>query len=76
MITIYKSVYETEKPNYISLDKALERIKSGQQLERINEIRNGDRDQKIKLPIVLFRGKFASRKDEDLRQHSGVIVLA
>ena len=75
MITIYKSVYETEKPNYISLDKALERIKSGQQLERINEIRNGDRDQKIKLPIVLFSGKFASRKDEDLRQHSGFIVL-
>ena len=34
-----------------------------------------DKDAKRELPVVMFSGKFEGRKDEDLKEHSGVIVL-
>jgi len=34
-----------------------------------------DKDAKRELPVVMYSGKFSGRKDEDLTEHSGVIVL-
>ena len=34
-----------------------------------------DKDAKRELPVVMFSGKFEGRKDEDLKEHSSVIVL-
>lgn len=34
-----------------------------------------DKDAKRELPVVMYSGKFDGRKDEDLKEHSGVIVL-
>ena len=34
-----------------------------------------DKDAKRELPVVMYSGKFSGRKDEDLTEHSGAIVL-
>ena len=34
-----------------------------------------DKDAKRELPVVMYSGKFDGRKDEDLKEHSGIIVL-
>ena len=34
-----------------------------------------DKDAKRELPVVMYSGKFSGRKDDDLQEHSGVIVL-
>ena len=34
-----------------------------------------DKDAKLELPVVMYSGKFSGRKDDDLEEHSGVIVL-
>ena len=80
MITIYKNIFSKEA-NYISIDKALERIKSGKSKEQIEEIRNAvDKEKanklKLNLPSVCFSGKFGNnRQDADLITHSGYLVL-
>jgi hypothetical protein len=74
-VTIYESLYSTSKGVLISVDQALNRIKSGKHKVRIDRIRAGEKEEKKKLPIVLFSGAFASRNDSDLKRHSGMIVL-
>lgn len=34
-----------------------------------------DKDAKLELPVVMYSGKFSGRKDNDLEEHSSVIVL-
>lgn len=34
-----------------------------------------DKSAKLKLPVVMYSGKFDGRKDEDLKEHSNIIVL-
>jgi hypothetical protein len=41
----------------------------------VSEIRGGDKDKKLELPVVCFSGEFSSRNDEALFEHSGFIVL-
>ena len=41
----------------------------------MSEIRGGDKDKKLELPVVCFSGEFSSRNDEALFEHSGFIVL-
>lgn len=80
MVTIYKNIFSKE-PNYISIDKALERIKIGKSKELVLEIRqqlDKERSNKLKcnLPSVCFSGKFDNtRTDSGLIEHSGFIVL-
>lgn len=79
MITIFRNIFDNE-PNYISIDKALERIKQGKSKERVEEIRNQiDKERannlKKNLPSICFSGKFNSRVDSGLIEHSGYIVL-
>ena len=78
--TIFKNIFSKE-PHFITIEKALERIKTGSSKELVTEIRNTlDKEKankiKLNLPSVCFSGKFgADRKDEQLIEHSGFIVL-
>lgn len=77
--TIFKNLYD-KVPYYITVDAALERIKAGNSLKPVLEIRSHidkDRQDGIKksLPSVCFSGEFPERKDECLVKHSGFIVL-
>jgi hypothetical protein len=80
MITIYRNIFDKTNPNYITIDKALERIKVGRSAEKIAEIRkqlDKERADKLKcnLPSVCFSGKFQERTDSGLLEHSGFICL-
>jgi len=79
-LTIFKNIYSKD-PIYISVDKALERIKSGRSKVLVDEIRGTlekEKASKLKmnLPSVCFSGTFGkNRQDVDLIEHSGFIVL-
>lgn len=79
MVTIYRNIFD-KKPNYITVDKALERIKIGKSKDAVIEIRkqlDKERANKLKcnLPSVCFSGKFEERIDSKILQHSGFIIL-
>jgi hypothetical protein len=79
-VTIFKNIFSKE-PHFITIEKALERIKNGSSKELVTEIRNTlDKEKankiKLNLPSVCFSGKFGvDRKDDQLIEHSGFIVL-
>jgi hypothetical protein len=77
--TIFKDSYDPT-PHYITIDSALDRIKSGKSIDRVNEIRNNiDKERqdglKKSLPSVCFAGEFNGRKDDNLVKHSGFLIL-
>lgn len=78
--TIFKNVFSKE-PHYINVHDALARILEGKSKELIAEIRNTvdkEKANKLKsnLPSICFSGKFKKdRKDADLLEHSGFLVL-
>lgn len=79
-VTIFKNIFSKE-PHYITVDKALERIKLGASKGLVLDIRLAlDKEKanklKLNLPSICFSGKFGvDRKDEQLVQHSGFLVL-
>lgn len=78
--TIYKNIYSKDEPHYITIDKALERIKTGASQKMIEDIRACiDKERantiKLNLPSVCFSGKFKTRTDEGLLEHSHFLVL-
>ena len=74
-VTIFKNVYEKNDPHHIGMTKALQRIQEGNSKLIIDQIREGDKDKKLSLPVVLFSGEFSKRSDDALFEHSGFIVL-
>lgn len=74
-VTIFKDVFQKDKPHHINMATALKRIQQGTSAPTIKLIRNGDKDSKKKLPVVLFSGEFEERKDEAIKRHSGFVVL-
>jgi len=80
MITIFKNIFSKE-PHFITVEKALERIKLGASKQLVMDIRLAlDKEKanklKLNLPSICFSGKFGvDRKDEQLIAHSGFIVL-
>ena len=75
-VTIFPSVLQTEKPSYITISAALQRISTGgKHLPLIQQFRGGQKEAKKKLPVILWAGEFDSRRDDSIRQHSGLIVL-
>tara|TARA_R110000751_G_scaffold192009_1_gene297605 strand:+ start:3124 stop:4941 length:1818 start_codon:yes stop_codon:yes gene_type:complete len=74
-VTILKNLYEKDKTYHRPLTEALTRIKEGNSAKPIGALRDGDKSQKNQLPAVLFSGEFRSRKDSDIIEHSGFIVL-
>lgn len=78
--TIYKDIYSFKEPRYITVQAALERIRSGKSRDKVAEIRAAiDKEKqdvlKLQLPAVCFSGQFATREDSKIIQHSGFIVL-
>ena len=79
-VTIFKNIFSKE-PHFITVEKALERIKLGASKGLVLDIRLAlDKEKanklKLNLPSVCFSGRFgADRKDEQLVEHSGFIVL-
>ena len=78
--TIFKNIFSKE-PHFITIEKALERIKLGASKGLVMDIRLAlDKEKanklKLNLPSICFSGKFGpDRKDEQLVEHSGYIVL-
>lgn len=80
MISIFKNLWDKENPHHITVDLALQRIKTGKSKETVEKIRlENDKDKqdalKAKLPCVCFSGTFSKRFDRDLIEHSGYIIL-
>lgn len=80
MITIFKTLFDTKTPYFISLKKSVERIKSGKSKDLVLKIRsekNKSKRNEIKssLPSILFSGKFTERNKRGLLQHSGCMVI-
>ena len=80
MITIFKNIFSKE-PHFITVEKALERIKTGASKQLVMDIRLAlDKEKanklKLNLPSICFSGMFGiDRKDDQLIEHSGFIVL-
>ena len=74
-ITMFESVTKTDKPHFIDVVAALDRIVSGRSAENVLAIRAGNAELKKSLPVALFSGTFSVRKDDALEAHSGLIVL-
>lgn len=78
--TIFKNIYSKE-PYYFSVQDALQRITEGKSKKGVEVVRGTmDKEKagkmKMNLPSVCFSGTFkADRRDEDLLEHSGFIVL-
>ena len=75
MVTIFKDIKDVSSPNYISVAAALKRIETGRSKETIELIRSGDKSKKSVLPVVCWSGEFTERKDDKIKDHSGIIVL-
>ena len=72
---MYSSITNTTEPHYVTLDSALKRITEGKSHPIIWQLRSGDKSMKSKLPVAMFSGVFKGRRDDDLMEHSGLIVL-
>ena len=80
MITIFRSLFQTDVPFHLSFDKSIQRIKEGKSKVLIEKIRNAknksDADKfKKQLPAILFSGKFSERSKKGLKAHSGYMVI-
>ncbi len=73
--TIFRTIYDKDKPLQISIPQALQRIQDGASRTTVEAVRAGNKDKKLQLPAVLFSGEFSSRHDDDINEHSGFIVL-
>ncbi len=75
MITMFGSITNTTEPHYLPLSTALDRIREGKNKKTIDKLRKGDSSLKKTLPIALFSGVFTGRKDDEIKGHSGNIIL-
>jgi hypothetical protein len=85
MVTIFKDFAETRNPHYITIDQALNRIRSGKSKESIDLVREGKFDKEL-LPSILWsvsktkpvttpKVVSSHRTDESAIEHSGVFIL-
>ena len=74
-VTIFRNIYEKSDPHTITLSQALGRIKNGSSSTTVHDVRSGKKEKKMQLPAVLFSGEFSSRSDDNIKEHSGYIVL-
>lgn len=74
-VTAFNNLYE-KTPTVWDIGHALQRIKDGSSKALVETVRlTGDKDAKLKLPIVLFSGVFTERKDSAIHDHSSFIVV-
>jgi hypothetical protein len=79
-VTIFKNITDTNNPHYVTIDKIVERIKSGNSRELVNKIRGGwtkeqRNEYKKQLPSICFSGIFEKRANNSIKEHSGLVCL-
>lgn len=75
-ISLFSHINETKNPTYLSVEHALDRIKTGYSAVLVKKIRDtGDNNLKMTLPCVCFSGSFKHRSKDGIIQHSGLICL-
>ena len=75
-VSVFKDLFKaSDVPFVLSLEKIVERIKKGTSKNKIDLIRNGDKEKKKRLPSIVFAGKFSERNRKGLVSHSGLMVL-
>ena len=80
MVTICKSIHDTDAPFYRPVEQILARIQKGSNSDLINIIRktkdkSEKQELKKRLPAICFSGIFNKRKDASIQEHSGLICL-
>lgn len=83
MITIYPSAASPDKPYYITVDAAVERIKTGRAINSILAWRNEADEKKKKkikgttIPAYSWSGEFKrhDEKESSLIKHSGLVCI-
>ncbi len=78
-VTVFKDIF-SDKPFYTNIGDAIKRVKTGKSKVKVEAIR-AELDEakrtllKKELPSFLFSGKFTTRADKSLVQHSGFVIL-
>ena len=74
-VTIFKNIKSTSAGFVRNVDEILGRIKEGSSAEIVNNIRAGNKEQKMHLPAICFSGEFKNRSKSGLVKPSGLICL-
>lgn len=75
-VSVFKDLFKsTDVPYIVHIEKVINRIKLGKSKSLIDQIRNGNKDLKKKLPSILFSGEFSERNAKGLKHHSGLMVF-
>jgi len=79
-VTIFQNAKTVDKPYFITIEKAVQRIKGGRSAILINQLRSCEdlkEKKRIKtlLPSICFSGTFKKREDKALIKHSGLIAI-
>lgn len=76
VVSVFKDLYKSKDvPFHVPLEKIIKRIQQGTSKELVETIRSGTKENKNKLPCILFSGIFNERNSNSLKQHSGLMVL-
>lgn len=75
-VSVFRDLYKSKDvPFHVPLEKIIKRIQQGTSKELVETIRKGVKENKNKLPCILFSGIFNERNSNSLKQHSGLMVL-
>lgn len=76
IVSVFKDLYKSKDvPFHVPIEKIIKRIQKGTSKELVESIRNGAKENKNRLPCILFSGVFNERNSNSLQQHSGLMVL-
>lgn len=76
IVSVFKDLYKSKDvPFHVPIEKIIKRIQKGTSKELVETIRNGAKENKNRLPCILFSGIFNERNSNSLQQHSGLMVL-
>lgn len=74
-ITMFKDIKTIKEPYNITVGTALQRLKSGRSSSLIDNVRQGNKEDKKALPVTCWSGTFSERRDDAIQEHSGLLVL-
>jgi hypothetical protein len=76
IVSVFKDLYKSKDvPFHVPIEKIIKRIKQGASKELVESIRNGNKENKNKLPCILFSGVFNERNSNSLKEHSGLMIM-
>jgi hypothetical protein len=76
IVSVFKDLYKSKDvPFHVPIEKIIKRIKQGASKELVESIRNGNKENKNKLPCILFSGIFNERNSNSLKEHSGLMIM-